>query len=175
MQMKVQGKEPLRSSTADLRSDAIANSYLEGQMREHSGSKRRRNAPSTPFKLERTRRLICPGQNTRHHGGPIGTAPHGTTPDGTARLGLTLQSLDDQGRSGGDDRDGRLTVLDGELDGDAETLPVAGGLGDVFSDLLGGLWRRANDVREAGRGEASEVSEVRGEWSGRRGATWTKG
>jgi hypothetical protein len=32
-----------------------------------------------------------------------------------------------------------LSVLDRQLDGDSETLPVAGSLGDVFSDLLGGL------------------------------------
>ena len=50
-----------------------------------------------------------------------------------------LESLDDERGGGGDDGDGRLTVLDGELDGDTETLPVAGRLGDVFSDLLGGL------------------------------------
>ena len=29
--------------------------------------------------------------------------------------------------------------MDGELDSHAETLPVAGRLGDVFTDLLGGL------------------------------------
>jgi len=33
-----------------------------------------------------------------------------------------LQSLDDEGRSRWDDRDGGLTVLDGESDGDTETL-----------------------------------------------------
>jgi len=53
-------------------------------------------------------------------------------------LGL-LERLDDQGGGGGDDGDLGLTVLDGELDGDAETLPVLGGLlGDVLTDLLGG-------------------------------------
>lgn len=50
-----------------------------------------------------------------------------------------LEGLDDEGRGGGNNRGGSLTVLDGELDGDTETLPVAGGLGNVFSDLLGGL------------------------------------
>ena len=39
-----------------------------------------------------------------------------------------LQSLDDKGRCRRDDADGGLTVLDGELDGDAETLPVASSL-----------------------------------------------
>ena len=46
-----------------------------------------------------------------------------------------LEGLDDQGRGGGHDRDGGLTVLDGQADGDAETLPVASGLGDIFTDL----------------------------------------
>jgi len=50
-----------------------------------------------------------------------------------------LEGLDDERRSRGDDRDGSLTVLDGELDGHAETLPVASSLGDVLSDLLGRL------------------------------------
>ena len=49
--------------------------------------------------------------------------------------GGLLKGLDDEGRSGGNDGDGGLTVLDGQLDGDAQTLPVAGGLGDIFTDL----------------------------------------
>ena len=49
-----------------------------------------------------------------------------------------LQSLDDEGRGRGDDVDGGLTVLDGQLDGDLQTLPVLSGLGDVVTDLLGG-------------------------------------
>lgn len=51
-----------------------------------------------------------------------------------------LEGLDDKGGSRGDDRDGGLTVLDGELDGDTESLPVASGLGNVLSNLLGGLF-----------------------------------
>ena len=51
--------------------------------------------------------------------------------------GRLLKGLDDEGGSGGNDGDGGLTVLDGELHGDAKTLPVAGGLGDIFTDLLG--------------------------------------
>lgn len=50
----------------------------------------------------------------------------------------TLERLDDQRRGRWDDRDGSLSVLDGELDGNSQTLPVAGSLGNVFSDLL---WR----------------------------------
>ena len=65
----------------------------------------------------------------------------------TSRL---LESLDDEGRGRGDNGYGCLTVLDGELDGDTETLPVGGGLGDVFSDLLGRLW--------VGEGESDEGS-----------------
>ena len=33
-----------------------------------------------------------------------------------------LEGLDDEGGGGGNDRDGGLTVLDGQADGDAETL-----------------------------------------------------
>jgi|SRR5690242_7982512 len=49
--------------------------------------------------------------------------------------GRLLKGLDDEGRGGGNDGDSSLTVLDGQLDGDAQTLPVTGGLGDVFTDL----------------------------------------
>lgn len=48
-----------------------------------------------------------------------------------------LEGLDDEGRSGGHNRDGGLTVLDGQADGDTETLPVASVLGDIFTNLLG--------------------------------------
>ena len=36
--------------------------------------------------------------------------------------GGLFQGLDDERGGGGDDRDGGLTVLDGELDGDAQAL-----------------------------------------------------
>lgn len=58
----------------------------------------------------------------------------------------TLEGADDKGRGGGDDGADGLTVLDGELDGHAETLPVAGSLGDILSDLLGRLWRGVPSV-----------------------------
>lgn len=58
----------------------------------------------------------------------------------------TLKSLDDKGGGGGDDGDRGLSVLDGELTGDSETLPVLGGLGNVFSDLLGGLLGGTGEV-----------------------------
>jgi len=53
-----------------------------------------------------------------------------------AVAGWLLERLDDEGGGRGDDGDGGLTVLDGELDGDAEAFPVACCFGDVFTDLL---------------------------------------
>lgn len=50
-----------------------------------------------------------------------------------------LEGLDDERRGGGDDGNLGLTVLDGQLDRDAEALPVAGGLGDIFTDLCEAL------------------------------------
>ena len=47
-----------------------------------------------------------------------------------------LEGLDDQRRGGWDDIDLGLSVLDGELDGDSQTLPVAGVLGNVFRNLF---------------------------------------
>ena len=66
--------------------------------------------------------------------------------------GGLLKGLDDEGRGGGNDRDGGLTVLDGQADGDAETLPVASGLGDIFTDLLGRKTERTDLGRKGGRG-----------------------
>lgn len=51
----------------------------------------------------------------------------------------TLESFDDEGRGGGNDGNGGLTVLDGELDGDTQTLPSTSGLCDILTDLLGCL------------------------------------
>lgn len=53
--------------------------------------------------------------------------------------GGLLEGADDEGGSGGNDGDGSLTVLDGELHSHTETLPVASGLGDVFTDFFRGL------------------------------------
>nr|GMD64528.1 60S ribosomal protein L12 [Ipomoea batatas]GMD69453.1 60S ribosomal protein L12 [Ipomoea batatas]GME01665.1 60S ribosomal protein L12 [Ipomoea batatas] len=56
-----------------------------------------------------------------------------------------LEGLDDKGGSGGDDRDLGLTVLNRELDGDAEALPILGGfLGNVLTNLLGRETERAD-------------------------------
>lgn len=52
-----------------------------------------------------------------------------------AVTGRLFEGLDDERRGGGNDGDGGLTVLDGQLDSDAETLPVTRGLGDIFTDL----------------------------------------
>lgn len=49
----------------------------------------------------------------------------------------TLESPDHESAGGGDDGDGGLTVLDGQLDGYAQTFPLLGGLGDIFTDFLG--------------------------------------
>jgi hypothetical protein len=48
-----------------------------------------------------------------------------------------LEGLDDKGRGGGNNGDSGLTVLDGQADGDTETLPVTSVLGDIFTNLLG--------------------------------------
>ena len=51
-----------------------------------------------------------------------------------------------------------LSVLDGELDSDLETLPVPGGLGDVLSNLLGGE-TEGTDLRGEGRGGSDLASD----------------
>ena len=61
-----------------------------------------------------------------------------------------LEGTDDEGRRGGDNGNGSLTVLNRKLNGNAETLPVASSLGDVLTDLLGRLLE----------GEAKKVVEV---------------
>lgn len=48
-----------------------------------------------------------------------------------------LQGLDDQRRGRRDNLDGCLTILDDQLAGDLQTLPVGGCLGDIITDLLG--------------------------------------
>jgi hypothetical protein len=58
--------------------------------------------------------------------------------------GRLFQSSDDEGRGGGNDGDSGLSILDGELDGDTETFPVASSLRDIFTDLLGRQTERTN-------------------------------
>lgn len=45
-----------------------------------------------------------------------------------------------------------MTVLDGQADGDTKTLPVTSGLGDIFTDLLGGETKRTDLRSESRRG-----------------------
>jgi hypothetical protein len=61
-----------------------------------------------------------------------------------AVTGRLLESTDDEGRSGGNNRDRGLTVLDGELDGDTETFPVTGSLGNIFTNFLGRQTQRTD-------------------------------
>lgn len=51
-----------------------------------------------------------------------------------------FQCFDDQRSSRWNDRDGGLSVLNGQADGDFQTLPVTGSLGDVITDFLWRLW-----------------------------------
>jgi len=69
-----------------------------------------------------------------------------------------LESLDDQGGGGGTDGNRGLSVLDGELDSDLETLPVPSGLGDVLSNLLGGE-TEGTDLGGEGRGGSDLTSD----------------
>lgn len=55
-----------------------------------------------------------------------------------------LERLDDVGRGGRDDHDGRLTVLADQLDRDVQALPGLGSLDDIIGDLLGGLGKATN-------------------------------
>ena len=52
--------------------------------------------------------------------------------------GRFLEGLDDESRGRGNNLHLGLPVLDGEFDGDLESLPVLCGLGDVVTDLLWG-------------------------------------
>lgn len=73
-----------------------------------------------------------------------------------------LQGLDDQRGSGRNNGDLGLTVLDGQLNSDSETLPVTSGLGDIFTDLLGGETEGTDLGGQSGRGTdlTSDGSEV---------------
>ena len=62
-----------------------------------------------------------------------------------------LESSNDEGRGRWDDRDSSLTILDRELDGDSQTLPVSSGFGDILTDLLRRQTKRTN-FRSEGSG-----------------------
>ena len=73
-----------------------------------------------------------------------------------------LEGLDDESSGRRDDRDLGLTILDGELDGDAKTFPVLRGLlGDILTDLLGGetegtdLWGKGTGGADLTAGDAN--------------------
>ena len=57
-----------------------------------------------------------------------------------------------------EDGDDNPPVLDLELDGDLEALPLLGGLGDVISDLLGG---QAEGTDLGGQGAGEGVNSVK--------------
>ncbi|ANB14590.1 60S ribosomal protein L12 [Sugiyamaella lignohabitans] len=62
-----------------------------------------------------------------------------------------LKSSDEERRGRGNNRDSGLTVLDGQLNSDTDTLEVLGGLGDIFTDLLGGETKRTDLGGKSGR------------------------
>ena len=71
-----------------------------------------------------------------------------TVLDLLAVTGGLLERLDDEGGSTGNDGDDGVTVLDGQADGDPEALHLLGGLGDIITDLLGGLVWEGNFCEE---------------------------
>jgi hypothetical protein len=58
----------------------------------------------------------------------------------------TFECPDDEGRCRRYDGDLGLTVLDSELNSDAQTLPSGGRLCNVFSDLFGGLRKKSRNA-----------------------------
>lgn len=87
-----------------------------------------------------------------------------------------LEGLDDERRGRGNDGDLGLTVLDGQPDGDTETLPVASGLGDIFTDLcvvlvlsglmcgLSGTYSWARDRGDRSWGRARRRHRLHHQW-----------
>merc|ERR1719361_1988286 len=76
--------------------------------------------------------------------------------------GRLLQRLDDEGGGGGDHGDCGLPVLDLELHGDLEALPLGRVLGDVVTNLLGRQTEGADLGGEGGGGAnfTADSSEV---------------
>lgn len=73
-----------------------------------------------------------------------------------------LERLDDVGRGGRDDHDGRLTVLADQLDRDVQALPRLGGLDDIIGDLLGGLGKATNKSAKKVQQKDSQERKSRG-------------
>ena len=69
-----------------------------------------------------------------------------------------LESLDNKGSGGGDNLDGGLPVLNGQFDGDLQTFPVLGGLGNVVTNLLG-RQTQGTDLGGQGRGGGDLASD----------------
>jgi len=61
-----------------------------------------------------------------------------------------LERLDDHRASAGHNADGSLTVLDGQLDGDLQALPLLGVLANIVTNLLGRKAERADLGRQRG-------------------------
>lgn len=61
-----------------------------------------------------------------------------------------LQSLDDKSGSRWNHINLSLTILNGQLDGDFETFPVLGGLGDIITNLLGRQTQRTDFGSQSG-------------------------
>ena len=73
-----------------------------------------------------------------------------------AVTGRLLQGADEQGGGRRNDGHGGLAVLDGELDSHLQTTPVRSALGNIITNLLGGLhgkysWARLASGREKGK------------------------
>ena len=73
-----------------------------------------------------------------------------------------LKFLDDEGGGRRNDIDLGNTVLDGQLAGNLKSLPVLGGLGNIFTNLLGRQTERTDLRGEGGSGSdfSTDASEV---------------
>merc|ERR1719489_361276 len=69
-----------------------------------------------------------------------------------AVAGRLLEGADEESRSAGNDAHRRLTILNGQLDGDAETFPVLRRFCDIITNFLGRQTERSNFRRERRRG-----------------------
>lgn len=73
-----------------------------------------------------------------------------------------LEFLNDEGSSRRNDIDLGDTVLDGQFASNLKSLPILSGLGNIFTDLLGGETERT-DLRGEGRSStnfSTDASEV---------------
>lgn len=75
-----------------------------------------------------------------------------------------VEGLDDQRGGSGDELDGSLTVLDDQLDGDADSLPFLSSLGDIISNLLGGQTEGTNLGGKSGGGGGFTSDDTDGDY-----------